>query len=82
MTDKSLFRRRFSCRAYLQDPVPRHMIDAILEAGRWAPNGGNLQPWRFVVVLDGEYYDHMTPGKLRILIQEVRSGKLKRSKAK
>ena len=25
-----------------------------------------------VVVLDGKYYDHMTPGKLRALIQKVR----------
>jgi nitroreductase len=52
MTEPSLFRRRFSCRKYLQDMVPRHMIDAVLEAARWAPNGGNLQPWRFMVVLD------------------------------
>jgi nitroreductase len=27
-------------------------VKAVLEAARWAPNGGNLQPWRFVVVLD------------------------------
>lgn len=26
-----------------------------------------------VVVLDGEYYDHMTPGKLRDLIEHVRT---------
>ena len=25
-----------------------------------------------IVVLDGKYYDHMTPGKLRALIQKVR----------
>ena len=35
-----------------------------------------------VVVLDGEYYDHMTPGKLRDLIQDVRSGKIQKTKAK
>jgi nitroreductase len=28
------------------------LIESLLEAARWAPNGGNLQPWRFVVVLD------------------------------
>jgi nitroreductase len=26
----------------------------ILEAGRWAPTGANLQPWHFIVVTDGE----------------------------
>jgi NADH:ubiquinone oxidoreductase subunit E len=35
-----------------------------------------------VVVLDGEYYDHMTPGKLRILIQQVRSGKIQKNEKK
>jgi len=33
-----------------------------------------------IVVLDGKYYDHMTPGKLRALIQEVRSKPAKRGK--
>lgn len=28
-----------------------------------------------VVVLDGKYYDHMSPGKLRVLIQKTRSKK-------
>ena len=28
-----------------------------------------------VVVLDGQYHDHMTPGKLRSLIQSTRDGK-------
>ena len=45
------FRQRFSCREFLPDPVPREFIEAMLEAAVWAPNGGNLQPWRFVVVL-------------------------------
>ena len=26
------------------------MIEKILEAGRWAPTGSNIQPWRFVVI--------------------------------
>jgi nitroreductase len=51
MDDRTLFRRRFSCRRFRPDPVPRAAIEAMLEAAVWAPNGGNLQPWRFVVVL-------------------------------
>ncbi len=34
-----------------------------------------------IVVLDGKYYDHMTPGKLRDLIQKIRSRARKRKKA-
>ena len=35
-----------------------------------------------VVVLDGKYYDHMTTGKLRNLIQETRKKTSKKSKKK
>jgi nitroreductase len=49
----SLFRNRFSCRGFAPDPVPKGTIEALLEAATWAPNGGNLQPWRFVVVRGG-----------------------------
>lgn len=33
-----------------------------------------------VVVLDGKYYDHMTAGKLRVLIQKYRNKSCKESK--
>jgi nitroreductase len=29
-------------------PVPREAVLTLLEAARWAPSGGNGQPWRFV----------------------------------
>jgi nitroreductase len=34
------------------DPVPDELIRKILEAGVCAPNGGNTQRWRFLVVKD------------------------------
>jgi len=34
------------------DPVPEALIAKILEAGQCAPNGGNAQRWRFLVVKD------------------------------
>jgi nitroreductase len=36
------------------DPVPDELIRKILEAGICAPNGGNTQRWRFLVVKDPE----------------------------
>ncbi len=36
---------RFSCRAFLPDPVPLETVRAILAAAARAPSGGNLQPW-------------------------------------
>jgi nitroreductase len=43
-------RERRSVRQFTEEPVKREAIEAILEAGRWAPSGKNTQPWRFVVV--------------------------------
>jgi nitroreductase len=34
------------------DPVPDALIRKILEAGVCAPNGGNTQRWRFMVIKD------------------------------
>ena len=32
------------------DPVPDELISKILQAGICAPNGGNVQKWRFMVL--------------------------------
>lgn len=49
-----LFRARRSVRSYLDRPVEREKIEMIIEAGRFAPTGGNLQPLRFSVVENAE----------------------------
>jgi nitroreductase len=36
------------------DPVPEELIRKIIWAATRAPNGGNVQPWRFLVVADPE----------------------------
>jgi len=36
------------------DPVPDELIAKILQAGACAPNGGNFQTWRFLVIKDPE----------------------------
>lgn len=47
-----LIRSRRSIRQYRPEPVPGHMLEQVLEAGRWAPSANNQQPWAFVVVRD------------------------------
>jgi len=47
-------RGRRSVRRYLDKPVPDEMVDAILEAARWAPSPHGRQPWRFAVVTGEE----------------------------
>ena len=41
-----------SMRRLKPDPVPDELIRKILEAGTYAPSGGNMQRWRFLVVKD------------------------------
>lgn len=44
-----LLRLRRSGRAFAARPVPRAVLERLLEAARWAESCFNLQPWRFVV---------------------------------
>ena len=32
------------------DPIPRDVLETVLQAACWAPTGGNMQPWRVIVV--------------------------------
>jgi len=43
---------RRSVRAYTSQSVSKDQLEAIIEAGTWAPSGMNRQPWRFVVIED------------------------------
>ena len=36
------------------DAIPDAVLERVLEAASWAPTGGNVQPWRVVVVRDRE----------------------------
>jgi len=47
-----MVQRRRSVRQFSPRPVPRQVIETCLLAAGTAPNGANLQPWRFVVVSD------------------------------
>ena len=40
----SLIKTRRSVRAYKSDPVPSEALDAVLEAGTYAPTGGGVNP--------------------------------------
>jgi nitroreductase len=41
---------RRSIRQFTDQPIEKEKLQKLLEAARWAPSGGNLQTWRFVVV--------------------------------
>lgn len=45
--------KRISIRAFLDKPVSEETLRQLLEVARWAPSGGNLQPWH-VYALSGD----------------------------
>jgi len=57
-TERVILERR-SVRNFKEDPVPDHLIRRVLEAGRFAPSGGNHQPWKFAVVTDKAFIGEM-----------------------
>ena len=53
MTEPAFFETIYAQRAirrFKPDPVPRNLIEQVIEAATRAPSGGNRQPWAFVVV--------------------------------
>ncbi len=50
-TLRIIFARR-AVRKYKDKPVPREMIERIIDAGRMAPSAINKQPWVFYVLTD------------------------------
>ena len=65
-TEKVIYRRR-STRVFKSDPVPKEMIERILEAGRFAPTAGNCQGFKFVVITDRELMDDLNASTLNFL---------------
>lgn len=57
MENKDLFEvvnTRRSCRSYRNDPVPKEVLEQIVEAGRMAPSGNDNQTCHLIVVQSAE----------------------------
>ena len=48
-----IIKRRHCQRAFLDEPVPRAVMESVLVAAANAPSGKNTQPWR-VEIVEGE----------------------------
>lgn len=65
----SAIQNRRSIRRFSQKPLPRAIIQEVLEAGRLAPSSKNRQPWRFIVTA-GEEKERLLAAMLRGLERE------------
>jgi nitroreductase len=64
-------KNRRSIRKFTADAVEERVLkDLVLEAGIWAPSGGNAQSWRFLVITDPKILNKLklvSPGLLGTL---------------
>jgi len=47
-----IIKGRRSVRRFTREKVPKEHVFLLIEAARWAPSAGNLQPWEFIIVTD------------------------------
>jgi len=64
---ESLVGERRSIRGYKPDPVPKKVIDEIIEIAKGAPSSMNTQPW-FFHVITGEPLERIREGNTRLML--------------
>jgi nitroreductase len=88
MEVEEAIRTRRSIGKVKADPVPREMIERIIEAAVWAPNHHLTEPWKFVVLTGegrsrlGEAYAEIADESLLGVSGEEREQRMEREKAK
>jgi nitroreductase len=45
---------RRSIRAFRDEEVSNGIVEILIDAARWAPSAGNIEPWEFIVVRNSE----------------------------
>ena len=66
MTFADLLKSRRSVRNYRDKSVPLDMIKEMIKESTLAPNAGNEQPWKFIIVNDKEMLKISLPALLLI----------------
>src|SRR5262245_59768817 len=72
-----VMRTTFAARAFADEPVPDATLHRILEHARFAPSGGNRQPWRVVVVPNPATREALVPliaPTMRRYVAQVQAG--------
>jgi len=79
---------RRSTRRFAQTPVEQKLLQQVIEAGRYAPSGGNCQTNHFLVIQDKKILDQLTemvktefakmeeaPGMYKSIVNSIRTSK-------
>ncbi len=49
--------KRASVRDYMNQPVPKNLLESLVDAGRRAPTARAVEPWEFVVITERSMLD-------------------------
>ena len=53
-------KNRRSIRAYSKEKITKEELEKLIDAMRWAPSAGNIQPWEFIIVSNTEIKQKMS----------------------
>lgn len=65
-------KNRRSVLRFKETSMEEDKVEAILEAGRWAPSWGNKQPWRFIVITDKNVKEQLSEVVPTVFAQGVK----------
>ena len=71
MEFEALVRGRRSIRGYKPDPVPREIVEEIIEVAKGAPSSMNTQPW-YLHVVTGEPLDKIRKGNTERMLAGIK----------
>ena len=61
---------RRSVRSYTDEPVSKEQIEAVLEAGTWAPTAMHREPCRFIVIEDKKLIKYVSD-ETKLLVKQM-----------
>lgn len=62
--------KRRSVRKYEDKPVPRELLEQIVECGTYAATGMGMQPWHFTVVTDRAVLDRIADANVEVMLKD------------
>ncbi|MBC7131114.1 nitroreductase family protein [Candidatus Bathyarchaeota archaeon] len=63
---------RRSVRSFRETPVSDDIVKQLIDAARWAPSAGNIQPWEFIIVRKPEIKHRLAEAALgQFFIEEA-----------
>lgn len=63
--------KRRSVRSYQTKPVPKELIEKLLDAARISPSAKNLQPWHFIVVTETKTRNALSKGMFAHFVKDA-----------